>query len=291
LCLWFVLPLNVRAQISPGTHEIYVGILEDNHDELAGWQPGPSRTRLIRPAFGKSGEGWVEISRLDHELTWTIAFDGRNLGDVRSRPDPMVQSNANGNAHSLLTTADGVPTIGKPSDEFAGLGAIGGTKVRRPLVVVSEPNYADPDEWKRKTPSKELAVLVRRAYRHDFPHVYKCDEEHFSEGDWLFPDSDLRLTSTYGSNKGSFLVEIQLWKPNCYIDKTDDPWANQWFFVGSDKSVRRIGGFLKLLDAGDYDGDGRSEFIFLLSQPEDTDGYVLYTADFEQEVTVSWTYH
>jgi hypothetical protein len=48
---------------------------------------------------------------------------------------------------------------------------------------------------------------------------------------------------------------------------------------------------MTLLDAGDYDNDGRSEVVFLLSQGDDTDGFVLFDGDFEKSVVLTWHYH
>jgi hypothetical protein len=48
---------------------------------------------------------------------------------------------------------------------------------------------------------------------------------------------------------------------------------------------------MQLLDAGDYDNDGSSEVVFHLNQPEATDGFILFSADFEHKATVSWGYH
>jgi hypothetical protein len=108
-----------------------------------------------------------------------------------------------------------------------------------------------------------------------------------------YKDSDLRVTSAYGSNQGSLLVETEIKRGACdeYIDDRDDPFADQWFFVSKDLTFRRPGGFLELLDAGDYDGDRKSEVIFFLTQPADTDGYVLFYDDFQKQVENTWTYH
>lgn len=48
---------------------------------------------------------------------------------------------------------------------------------------------------------------------------------------------------------------------------------------------------MSLLDAGDYDSDGKSEVVFLLSQGENTDGFVLFDASFEKQVSALWHSH
>lgn len=79
---------------------------------------------------------------------------------------------------------------------------------------------------------------------------------------------------------------------NCgYISEPEEPESEPWFFVSSDGNVRRIGSFLTLLDAADYDSDGSSEVVFVLSQGDNTDGFVLFDGNFEKRVTVTWHYH
>jgi hypothetical protein len=165
--------------------------------------------------------------------------------------------------------------------------------VRRPLVLVSKPFVSDPDGWHRlKIPPTPVAALIRKQFRRDFPHAVRCKDEEAVKRDWRFPASSLSLLSTYASNKETFLVEASLDAGNCgYIDDPNDPLANPWFLVSADRNVRRIGSFMELLDAGDYDNDGRSELIFFLSQPEDTDGFMLFDADLKKRATFTWTYH
>src|ERR1019366_3136302 len=106
-----------------------------------------------------------------------------------------------------------------------------------------------------------------------------------------FPDSSLRFPTTYASNKGSFLVESSLNAGDCYANDPNDPGSSPWFFVTADRRARRIGSFMSLLDAGDYGNDGRSEVIFILEQPEDTEGFVLFDADMHEAASLLWTYH
>ena len=47
---------------------------------------------------------------------------------------------------------------------------------------------------------------------------------------------------------------------------------------------------LTLLDAGDYDGDGKSEVVFFLSGYNE-DGYALFYDSFRKFVFHTWSYH
>lgn len=76
-----------------------------------------------------------------------------------------------------------------------------------------------------------------------------------------------------------------------WVDQEDDPLSEPWFFVSENGTVRRIGSFMSLLDAGDYDNDGKSEVVFSLSQGENTDGFVLFDASFEKKTSLLWHYH
>jgi hypothetical protein len=192
----------------------------------------------------------------------------------------------------ILTPGPAIPTIGTPSPEYAPMG-MGPTEGRRPLVVISKPYFRDPDGWKRiAKPPEEIVTLVRAAFRRDFPNVVRCKNEEVIQRDWKFPDSSLAFSSVYASNKGAYLIEVHLDAGDCgYIDDPDDPLSQPWFFVSVDGSLRRIGSFMSLLDTGDYDNDGRSELIFYLNQPEDTDGFVLFDSSLKKQASLTWTYH
>jgi hypothetical protein len=70
-------------------------------------------------------------------------------------------------------------------------------------------------------------------------------------------------------------------------DNPVDPWVLQWFFVAPDGSVYRVGGFEQLLDAGDYDDDGRSEIIFFSTRSEHSDAYdLLYGDNLQKRATL-----
>jgi hypothetical protein len=270
---------------------VYVAFLDDARKETVNFAPSVSRQRVIRPAFEKGALGWHEIDTrsLPVRMRWTIAFDGKNLGQVQSQADSDDDLST---SQTIVTPVSAVPSVGSPSQVFGGVLGSPETKFRRPLVAVSKPYFRDPDGWKRTKLPDEISSLVRKKFRTEYPHVDRCKEEEIVERNWKYPDSALSFPFAYSSNKHSFLVEASLNAGECgYVSDAADPLSGPWFFVSPSGVVRRIGSFMTLLDAGDYDNDGSSEVVFFLSQGENTDGFVLYDAGFQSPVMFTWHYH
>jgi hypothetical protein len=271
--------------------KVYLGVLDDAREQMVNWKPGVAQERVVRPAFEKTAVGWkqVDAAFLPAHMNWTVAFDGKNLGSVTTQ---IRQEEGFTLIQNILTPASAIPVVGSPSQQFAGIMAVGSTKVRRPLITVSKPYFHDPDGWKRAELPDETAASVRKAFRSEYPSVARCKDEEVIERNWQFPDSALAFPVVYASNKHSFLVKASLNAGDCgWVDRADDPLSEPWFFVSEAGPVRRIGSFMSLIDAGDYDNDGKSEVVFLLSQGENTDGFVLFDASFEKQTSVLWHYH
>jgi hypothetical protein len=288
-----LLDVLISAQplpVEPSDH-VFVALLDDAREEIVDPVAGEVRHRIIRPAFERTPSGWQQANglTLPARMKWTIAFGGENVGQVESQATAGWDFTA---YQRILTPASAVPTVGSPSEYFAGILYNPGTKFHRPLVAVSKPYYQDPDGWKRAKLPDAVGASVRKAFRREYPHVDRCKDEQIAEKDWKFPDSALALDVAYASKNRAFLVVAALEAGNCgFINDPDDPNSDPWFFVSPDGAVRRIGSFMSLLDAGDYDNDGQSEVVFFLSQPENTDGFVLYDASFLKPVILSWHYH
>ena len=69
----------------------------------------------------------------------------------------------------------------------------------------------------------------------------------------------------------------------------EENWSNQWF-LDDGKTVRFVSSSLALIDAGDYDGDGGSEVVFLKTG-YDYDAYILLYARLAKQAEFGWTYH
>jgi hypothetical protein len=95
----------------------------------------------------------------------------------------------------------------------------------------------------------------------------------------------------YASKKGWTVVQLHL---GAAIDcndleaslDVDDP----WFVVNPEKSVKYLDSGLWLVDAGDYDNDGRSELLFSISR-DDRGGYELFYDDFMKRTVFEYSYH
>ena len=307
ILLFLGLKVSLLGQQQPQLqHEaVYVGFIQDDRRELAkkgANDSSPAKNREVIAAFSREVAGWKTLDGLNQNVKWTVAFDGKNLGEVETKPSPAPEVTVNPNPieasstyahaiHAIVTPANKVPTIGKPAYKFSG--AFGGT-VRRPLVVVSKPNFVDPDQWKPATVPSELVQPVRIAFSQAYQHVRQCDAQGEPlKQDWDVPESELAVVKTYASNKGSFLVETQLKQHRCVFDVNGKNLTSlegiQWFFVGNDRAVRNLGSDWQLVDAGDYDADGKSEVVFFFGDSETgKEAYILFYDDFRGKVT--WAY-
>src|SRR5690348_5594558 len=108
---------------------IILGVLEDN----PGYYAGQPNFFAVRAVFQKIAGSWKAFpsdcrdqsclttitSNYPQEVTWTVAFDGRNLGHVTSRTSDKFAFYSGVGQQEITSTAP-VPTIGKRSPEYGG---------------------------------------------------------------------------------------------------------------------------------------------------------------------------
>lgn len=272
-----------------------LGVLEDNPPASVG---APYRTN-VRVVFYKDGADWKAFpsdcsdedclrtiaAQYPHQVQWTIAFDGRAIGQVMGQtPDGFAAYSTVGQQQ---ITSNDVPAVGKRSAVYGGFL---GQPVYRPLVAVSQPNVDDPEGWKRAETRPFLLGAARKGFRAQFPHVTNCSKNQpDSPGPWHYEDEDIRVKTAYGSTNGWFVVEVLLRGNEC-DGPPDDPFVGQWFLVPPKGDIRYLGGNMWLVDAGDYDHDGKSELLFALAG-YDEGGYRLFYADFQKQVSFAFAYH
>lgn len=277
---------------------VIVGVLED----VPGHSAGEHNHRGVRIVFQKTNSGWQAFPsdcqdqnedcmskvavQYPQQVTWTIAFDGRSLGQVSGRtPEKFAFYSDVG--LQTVTDQEHIPKIGKRSKEFAGtLDA----PVYRPLIADSQPYFKDPETWKPKHLSARLLTVLRRQFRKKFSKVMNCAvQETATPRPWLYPDDDIKPLKAYSSKNDWTIAQIRLEGYRC-DGPVDDSFIDQWFVIDPSNQVSFLGQSMQLVDAGDYDNDGKSELVFSLNG-ENQGGYKLFYDDFKKNAVFEFSYH
>jgi len=268
---------------------VLVGVLENP-------QCKPDVPRSVRVLFEKRAAHWLSLekpSAAPPEMPehWTVAFDGRSLGPLTTT-DPGWHSDyawTYPRDRLLDLAAQDAPTIPNRNRQFGGWC---GPPVTRPLVVVSENHVADPARWKACRVPAALREQLFAALKARIDHVEVCVGDSDKPTAFYYSASDLELLSGFKDRRGRRLLAISLAPAlNTCDGPVDGAWQPNWYLVGKGgRQSSFIGDGLTLVDAGDYDDDGRSELVFWYSG-YNNDGYVLFADDFATRASYLWSYH
>jgi len=109
--------------------------------------------------------------------------------------------------------------------------------------------------------------------------------------------SDLEYSQVWRCRKGRFLLAVRFRERLLETGKVrtihggDAYHFVHWFIrEGAEGDIRFLGSAMALLDIGDYDDDGRSEFVFWLSLAN-YNGYRIFWDDFRSVASIDWSYH
>ena len=251
--------------------------------------------RSVRVLFAKSGQAW---RALDSQETWdgldiaarewTVAFDGRDLGRIHTTDSGFNNPEAwTWRRDRLLDVrkGDSLPQVGNVGGRFEGWC---GPPPSRPLVLLSGGKSVDPDGWKPIRTAAAFRDTLLPAFKKAVGAATTC-----GRNDKVIPFritvADLVVERAYRSVAGKRIVIAHLDpKKNTCDGIPSDEWLTHTFVIGA--STTHLGPDFDLVDAGDYDADGRTELLFWYSG-YDQDGYTLFYDDFRHHVDYRWNYH
>jgi hypothetical protein len=132
--------------------------------------------------------------------------------------------------------------------------------------------------------------LLREEFRKRFPTVSNCTNllENVARV-WEYTDKSIRIVKVYSSENHWLLAQLRLETYRC-DGPPDDAFIDQWFVISPGNSVKFLDQGMTLVDAGDYDADGKSELVFSIDQ-DNRGGYQLFYRDFEKHSTFVFSYH
>ncbi|THB63659.1 MAG: hypothetical protein D6B27_11875 [Gammaproteobacteria bacterium] len=264
-------------------------------------EPAPQEivgTPIIRILFQKQENSWIPLNNQESQsklklkkTDWTIAFDGKNLGTIRSIDDlkspdctlcfPRYKVFRVANPKSF-------PKLGNKEQRFSNWAY---TPKNRPIVLINSPNYMDHEHWKRFYPHKKLIETLFPKIKEIIKSPYHCNgAPNWNATPINLTENDIDLFRSYKNKNGALIISAGLsgkHTQNCDgpTSPTDKP---IWFYI--DNGIKLIGMELDLLDAGDYDNDGETEFVFINSG-YNSDGYTLFESKFSQRTDYYWKYH
>jgi hypothetical protein len=154
----------------------------------------------------------------------------------------------------------------------------------------SQPYFKDPDSWKPSRLSTEVTSALRSQFRKKFPKVSNCTTQDDSTAKpWLYRDTEIKIAKAYSSIQGWSVVQMLLAEYRCE-GPPEDAFVNQWFVVTPGGEIRFLGAGMWLVDAGDYDNDGKSEVVFSIDR-YNQGGYELFYDDFKKRAVFQFSYH
>jgi len=252
--------------------DVVVGILENLSPERATGlrrSYGSGAAADVRVAFAKRAGRWEafksDVGDLDQletasqdfprKVAWTITFDGKPRGQLESAsPNRWLAYRDIG--IQVITSAGKVPRLGN-----------------RPLVLASQGDVRDPEQWRR---AKLDDPDLRRGRAH-FRTQVKTEDASLG-----FEDRDVQPVKAYRSKAGKVLFALAIRGRKSPADEVPSAaWSLHWFVADNADSIRFLGSELDLIDAGDYDRDGRSEVIFVKAS-YNANGYILFFDNFRQ---------
>jgi hypothetical protein len=274
------------------SEEVILGVLENFKITQ-----GESRANAVRILFKKTASDWIAFKsecaekacltslakEYPAEVKWTIALDGQRLGELVGRTPPQFAFYSHIGRQALVPGAV-VPKVGKPNTEFSGWS---GDSVLRPLVAVSQPFFKDPQQWKpASSVDPQLLASLKKAFKKKHPQC-ECgefDDEQPPCKPTHYADSRLVVEKQYASTSLEKVVKLKLRCGGRFVE------SDETFAVSAQGAINALGKRLKLIDAGDYDGDGRSELLFLASE-YNRDEYQLFSDGFSKKAVYGWSYH
>lgn len=248
-----------------------LGVLED--------RPGATTTEqarfAVRMLFQKEGAAWKSLApacsdkaclgaapaKLPPNAAWNIVHAGQPKGSVHVVTPAAWQLYADVGMQDL-TNPSVVQTVGERTQEFA---ADGGTPVYRPLVAVTVTAVADPDAWAAGKLAPQALTAVQGAFRKQFVEVVNCPKAGSMEArPESYKDSDIATSGVSVSSKGWTVLTANLQGYRCDGPFEETAYAPQTFAVSANGATKYLGESLKLVDTGDFDGDGQSELLFAI---------------------------
>lgn len=292
----FLIAVVLISLVSSSTfaEDRLIGVSEHPQKDICS---GDEVRAVVRPLFGSAdGHKWVALNSAKatqkfsvKTISWLAIHDGKNMGSLTSEEVPFSAADhreyATNYMHHVVSHTGSI-VLENTKNAFAGWC---GTPIYRPVILVSGAGYEDPEGWTAYMPAPGVRRQILSAFKKTVGKKSLCSIEDDKLVPFPYKADNIKLME---SLKSSHAQLIQATLDRDYTECDDERGMGtspQWFLV-KDGTVQWIGAGMELIDAGDYDADGKSELLFWSSN-YNQDGYVIFYDNFKSKSEFIWSYH
>jgi len=283
--------LLVCSLFAQETQAAYIGVLEPETDQPRSFTNYDDALSL-RLVFHSTGNAWEgmpemvgtssELEKIIESFPKSVLLHNKITTIKATLPAEWEYYSQLGlyNPHLALSQISWEPNALKFS-------SWAGTFLHKPLVFSSEQTIEKKMQWPESNLTADEKNKLFNAYRKQLPTFDFCiTDDHTESRQWKTDDVEIQQPLR---SKEGVLVGVQLKASLNHCDMTPDGFGPFWFYLHGNK-VNFLGHDIMPLDYGDYNGDGKEEWVFWFSGYDD-DGYILFYNAFNDRSEFHWSYH
>lgn len=286
-----------------------MGFVEEMEGEATDASTPAGTVTKLRLAFAKSPSGWLPVCAIAGlegdrpqclelgaagELGWRFVLRGAPSGELRTRG---LYDATRPNLMGALNLASPAPRAGEPAAEWASW--MGG-EARRPVLALRRPVVPRMAGWKEAPVRPADLEAVVKFFVRAMPTVPSCREGESPQSGPALAPRHWEPSASFASARGERFFGVRLDRKlarDCEGALSIE-WSDFWFYAKAgappdliDLGLSREQALrMRLIEFGDFDGDGKPEAVFWQASPNE-DGYVLLQDGFTRAVKAIWTYH
>lgn len=301
----FALYTFLKPSVRFSNSSMFIGILE-NFDSKISTPSQKTENPRVRIVFLKENGNWHAIKNnfytekqlsestkyYPNKVTWSVIENKKYLGKINTiQYTPYYFSDVGIHAISEnLSKKFQLPSQNKLQFFNTSM-----KMDHKPLVLISSPNdsrseYDDPETWiKSKLTKEEASLITKKLRKKTFWYDFSTLKKH------TYDDQDVRVIDCYRSNKNELIVSTLIKNPSTLMGDTYLADVPYWFHLSHNSVQFLEKGMMGPIEIADIDRDGKTEWIFLYSDPDDddqnTNGYILFYDDFKKSARFTWNNH
>jgi len=289
LCLLFIIENLIYAK--PYDRK-WIGIIENQYGNPLARIIIMKDDTMWKSLIEEGGAYKIDTNILN--MKWDVLFNGKEIGSICSLKLRDLKYSYQISAYEIIDTFN-VSKIEKDKELFENF--IGIPKYR-PIIMVSASHPTSIKLIDGSLLKVEKNKLIKK-FRSLIKEVFICDNVAAPGKKYIYRDDDVEIPLVYTIPKLGRIIKMRLSRKLMKCDFSDQEyWSEIWFLLRKDGNITfldpNLSGqsaiYLMVVDAGDYDNDGKIDIVFSISA-YNLGGYILFYNDCKESISAMWHYH